>query len=56
MALDLEHGDVIAYMAFGSADGDDRITFRYSDGSTKTFEAGLFTNEDEANDTPTWWR
>jgi hypothetical protein len=56
MAVDLEHGDVVAYVAYGNDEGERRITFRYRDDSTETFDAGLPVDEGTAGVVPVWWR
>jgi hypothetical protein len=56
LALDPEHGDVVAYFAYASDEGESRITFCYIDGSTKTFDAGLLVDEGDSSESPTWWR
>lgn len=56
VATDLINGDLVAMVAYGSKDGEDRVVYRYSDGTTKTVENGEVVDTGVASDTPTWWR
>lgn len=56
MATDLVTGDIVATVAYGSKDGEDRVVYRYGDGTTKTVENGEVVETGVASDTPTWWR
>ena len=56
MATDLTRGDLVATVAYASKDGDQRVVYRYRDGTTKTVENGVVTATGTASDTPTWWR
>lgn len=56
MATDLTRGDIVAIVAYGSKDGDQRVVYRYRDGTTKTFVNGVFSEAGVASDTATWWR
>jgi hypothetical protein len=55
LATDKDQNDMVSYVAYGNRDGSTRITFRYLDGSTKTFENGQLADEGVASNTPTWW-
>lgn len=56
MATDKTQSDLVAYVAWGDRTGSTRITFRYRDNTTKTYEDGVLTETGVASETHTWWR
>ena len=58
MATQKDRSDLVSYVAYGSSDGSTRITYRYRDGTTATYENGSSTptSTGTASDGPVWWR